>query len=115
MVLNAITLNVSDMNKSVHFYKDLLGLELIYGGYDSAFSSLRMSSSFINLSLNHGPIAIGWGRFIIHVGDVDEMFAALKCTEVLIENEPQDAEWNERYIHLKDPDGHDLSLATPIQ
>lgn len=115
MSLNAITLNVSEMEKSVHFYKDLLGFKLIYGGYHNTFSSLELSGSFINLSLREGPIMSGWGRFIIHVEDVDAMYAALKDTGVFIEDKPKNAVWNERYIHLKDPDGHDLSLAKPIE
>jgi uncharacterized glyoxalase superfamily protein PhnB len=27
---------------------------------------------------------------------------------------PQDASWGERYFHLPDPDGHELSFARPI-
>ncbi|MEE8375526.1 MAG: VOC family protein, partial [Acidimicrobiia bacterium] len=27
---------------------------------------------------------------------------------------PRDAEWGERYFHLTDPDGHELSFATPL-
>jgi hypothetical protein len=27
---------------------------------------------------------------------------------------PRDAEWGERYFHLHDPDGHELSFAQPV-
>ena len=27
---------------------------------------------------------------------------------------PRDAEWRERYFHLRDPDGHELSFAAPL-
>ena len=27
---------------------------------------------------------------------------------------PRDAPWNERYFHLTDPDGHELSFARPL-
>ena len=27
---------------------------------------------------------------------------------------PRDAEWGERYFHLRDPDGHELSFAAPL-
>ena len=27
---------------------------------------------------------------------------------------PCDAEWGERYFHIADPDGHDLSFAKPL-
>jgi len=39
--ISAITLKVSDMARAVWFYSDVLGLELLYGGKDSFFSSLR--------------------------------------------------------------------------
>jgi uncharacterized glyoxalase superfamily protein PhnB len=32
----------------------------------------------------------------------------------LAPEEPRDAEWGERYFHLTDPDGHELSFARPI-
>jgi uncharacterized glyoxalase superfamily protein PhnB len=28
---------------------------------------------------------------------------------------PQDASWGERYFHMLDPDGHELSFAQPLQ
>jgi uncharacterized glyoxalase superfamily protein PhnB len=27
---------------------------------------------------------------------------------------PRDAEWGERFFHLVDPDGHELSFARPL-
>ncbi|MGH6989660.1 MAG: VOC family protein [Stellaceae bacterium] len=27
---------------------------------------------------------------------------------------PRDAEWGERYFHITDPDGHELSFAKPL-
>lgn len=34
---------------------------------------------------------------------------------VSFENEPTDAPWGERYFHLREPDGYQLSFATPIR
>jgi catechol 2,3-dioxygenase-like lactoylglutathione lyase family enzyme len=28
---------------------------------------------------------------------------------------PRDASWGERYFHMLDPDGHELSFAQPLQ
>jgi uncharacterized glyoxalase superfamily protein PhnB len=30
------------------------------------------------------------------------------------EFEPRDAAWGERYFHLRDPDGHELSFPRPL-
>jgi len=38
--ISAITIKVSDMAKSVHFYNRLLGLKILYGGQEAYFSSL---------------------------------------------------------------------------
>jgi len=39
--ISAVTLRVANMRTSVRFYRDVLGLEIIYGGEDADFSSLR--------------------------------------------------------------------------
>ena len=39
--ISAVTLRVANMMKPVRFYSDVLGMELLYGGEDASFSSLR--------------------------------------------------------------------------
>ena len=39
--ISAVTFRVSNMKASVRFYGDVLGMEIIYGGEDGSFSSLR--------------------------------------------------------------------------
>jgi catechol 2,3-dioxygenase-like lactoylglutathione lyase family enzyme len=39
--ISAITLRVTNMKASVLFYRNVLGMELLYGGEQSSFSSLR--------------------------------------------------------------------------
>jgi catechol 2,3-dioxygenase-like lactoylglutathione lyase family enzyme len=70
--VSAITLKVTDMELSVRFYRDVLGMELIYGGPDAYFSSLRTANAeFPVLNLERGVSVIRWGRIILHVADVD--------------------------------------------
>jgi catechol 2,3-dioxygenase-like lactoylglutathione lyase family enzyme len=38
--ISAITFRVVDMDRSVQFYQDVLGMELLYGGETAGFSSL---------------------------------------------------------------------------
>ena len=38
--ISALTLRVTNMRTSVRFYRDVLGMELSYGGEDAYFSSL---------------------------------------------------------------------------
>ena len=70
--ISAVTFRVSNMEASVHFYRDALGMEVLYGGEDSGFSSLRASdaeSAILNLEV--GELVTRWGRLIFHVADVD--------------------------------------------
>ena len=77
--ISAITLHVSNMEASVQFYRDLLGLELLYGGERSSFSSLRAGDSgSAILILKYGHVVPRWGRIIFHVADVDAFWSHLR-------------------------------------
>ena len=108
--LSAITLATGDMGRAVGFYQ-ALGFSLKFGGPGDAFSSFSLGSSFLNLiAETHGPVN-WWGRVIIHVSDVDAMYQlalAAGCAPLFA---PRDAPWGERYFHILDPDGHELSFA----
>jgi catechol 2,3-dioxygenase-like lactoylglutathione lyase family enzyme len=111
--ISAITLKVTDMARSVRFYTEILGLEIIYGGPHASFSSLRSAGAQdAILNLEQGTCSSGWGRLIFHVKDVDELWVHLKARG-LDAARPRDASWGERYFHLHDPDGHELSFAKP--
>jgi hypothetical protein len=61
--ISAVTLRVANMEASVRFYKDVLGLEIIYGGEGSYFTSLRTKDGDTILNLEHGNAGIqggGW-------------------------------------------------------
>jgi hypothetical protein len=36
------------------------------------------------------------------------------CSMRALEAPPRNAEWEQRYFHLSDPDGHELSFARPL-
>lgn len=36
-------------------------------------------------------------------------------TNILFENTPTDALWGERYFHIREPDGYQLSFAKPLE
>jgi len=77
--ISAITLRVRNMKTSVQFYRNVLGMELLYGGEHSSFSSLRANDSesvILNLELGNGVSR--WGRIIFHVTHVDVFWKLLK-------------------------------------
>jgi len=113
--ISAITFRVLNMKVSLQFYRNVLGMELIYGGEHGSFSSLRASNSesaILNPEL--GVTVPQWGRLIFHVSDVDALWTHLR--EKGFDPEiPRDASWGERYFHMLDPDGHELSFARPLR
>ena len=113
--ISAITIKISDMARSLHFYNKLLGLKILYGGENAYFSSLQtFGTKDTILNLEQGHATRDWGRIIFFVEDVDKFWAYMKEKEFNPER-PRDAPWGERYFHLYDPDGHELSFAQPIR
>jgi catechol 2,3-dioxygenase-like lactoylglutathione lyase family enzyme len=113
--ISAITFRVVDMDRSVRFYRDVLGMELLYGGEGAGFTSLcpkDVQSAILNLEL--GQAVTGWGRIIFYVADIDAFWTYLKERGYDPER-PQDASWGERYFHMLDQDGHQLSFAHPLR
>ena len=103
------------MKASVQFYRNVLGMELLNGRERASFTSLRANNSVsVILNLEQGDSVSRWGRLIFHVADVDEFWTHLKGKGLDPES-PRDASWGERYFHVLDPDGHELSFARPLQ
>ena len=110
-----LVVGVTDMDRALAFYRDVLGMELLHGGEHAGFSSLRASNAeSAILNLEQGHTVTRWGRLIFHVTDVDAFWRHLKEKGFDPES-PRDASWGERYFHVLDPDGHELSFARPQQ
>ena len=113
-VVRLVGLIARDAAALAEFYRDVLGMELLHGGEDAGFSSLRASDAeSAILNLEQGHIVPRWGRLIFHVSDVDAFWTHLKERGFHPEI-PRDASWGERYFHMLDPDGHELSFARPL-
>jgi catechol 2,3-dioxygenase-like lactoylglutathione lyase family enzyme len=111
--ISAVTLATHDMARAVDFYR-ALGFDLAYGGEDAAFSSFAVGQGHLNLILETGRAWSWWGRIIFYVEDVDALYRRASALGLEIEAPPRDAPWGERYFHLSDPDGHELSFARPF-
>jgi len=111
--LSAVTLVTHDMVGSVAFY-GVLALPIVLGGREASFTTLRLGpDSFLNLQFDPSwtvPARV-WGRFILWVTDVDAMHARLIDAGYEPEMAPSDAPWGERYFHVLDPAGHEVSVA----
>jgi catechol 2,3-dioxygenase-like lactoylglutathione lyase family enzyme len=131
--ISAVTLIIKNMKRSCNFYSQIPGFKLVYGGSaDDSFTTYKIgnnTSAYLNLELNldsniNNPTNYldkgHCGRIIFHTDDVDILYSYLKGNKeisnmISFENEPKDAPWKERYFHIREPDGYQLSFATPIK
>ena len=54
------------------------------------------------------------GKVVVHVDDVDAMHGRVVAAGYVPTTVPSDAPWGERYFHVDDPDGHEVSFARPL-
>jgi catechol 2,3-dioxygenase-like lactoylglutathione lyase family enzyme len=102
-----------------------LNLELIEevdheGDYCSS-STADFNNNYNNKSNSGGKIkgSGNFGRIIFHTEDVDRLYSYMKNDEyiskcIVFENEPTNAPWGERFFHIREPNGYQLSFAQPL-
>ena len=104
------------MDLAVKFYSKIPGVELVYGDHNTQFVTFKLKDQFLNLEFNENGTN-NFGRIIFHVENVDDVYDHLKQSSLSdrIEGIPTDGSWGERFFHIRDPDNHQLSIATPLQ
>ncbi len=113
--ISAITLATHDMARAVAFYEGL-GFVIAHGGATSDFTTFAVGDRSLNLIHADGDTRWAWwGRVIIYVTDVDAMHRHVIDAGLHPQAPPSDAPWGERYFHITDPDGHELSFAKPLE
>ena len=112
--ISAVTLATHDMVRAVRFYRRL-DLPIAHGGEDASFTSFRVGRNFLNLILQPAERQWNWwGRLIFYDRDLDALYAKLVAAGIQPDSTPRDAAWGERFFHVTDPDGHELSFAWPL-
>ena len=81
--------------------RTIRGFTMLRGGEDASFSSFRFGEACVNLAAVSTYKGQWWGRVIFRVTEA----AGLQP------DKPMDAPWGERFFHISDPDGHELSFA----
>ena len=119
--LNAIGIVVSDMERSIHFYR-LIGLDVpetpgeghvettLASGTRLMFDTEEIVKSFqpewTRQAGNQLSLAFECGS----AAEVDETYARMIAAGFDGEKEPWDAFWGQRYAQLADPDGVPVDL-----
>ncbi len=113
--ITAVSLATHDMQRALQFYR-ALGFSIRYGDEQATFCSLRAGSSYLNLTAQ--PLDRNWswwGRVIFYVSDVDAFYGRAIDGGLHPQSSPRNATWGERYFHITDPDGHELSFAKLLE
>jgi uncharacterized glyoxalase superfamily protein PhnB len=99
----------------VGFYR-MVGFEMLYGGETANFTSFRAGDGYLNLIAQPDDKQWSWwGRVIFYESDVDALYERLVAAGFRPSAPPRDAEWGERFFHVTDPDGHEISFACPLK
>ena len=113
--ISAVKLGTRQMPRAVRFYC-ALGFDVLHGNEQSSFTSFRAGVSYLNLAARPTEQRWSWwGRVIFYVADVDALYERALAAGCQPTTAPRDAEWGERFFHLIDPDGHELSFARPLR
>ena len=111
--ISAITLATHDTARAVAFYA-ALDFVLKDGGATAQFASFHAGAGYLDLTTAPGRNWSWWGRAIFYVDDVDALHQRAVAAGLAPDFAPRDASWGERYFHITDPDGHELSFARPL-
>ncbi|GIX21849.1 MAG: glyoxalase [Gammaproteobacteria bacterium] len=105
-------LRVDDLERSLAFYRDGLGFELVWRRPlpDGEWAELRQGALRVYLAESAGGRAV-WVYF--YVPDADACHRALLARGVATARWPQTQPWGNREFELTDPDGHRLIFAAP--
>ena len=132
--ISAVTLIIENMGRSCRFYSQIPGFKLVYGGSsDDTFSTFEIEEEHISKMCLNLEVSItnnknshhhqrkrkNFGRIIFYTEDVDRLYSYFRSNKnisnlISFENEPTNAAWGERYFHIREPDGYQLSFAKPI-
>lgn len=119
MRLRYLILFVSDIDRSVAFYRDLLGMKL----REESRASAELDAGTVTLALHlahvdpkcrhHPPMLAGSCRLGFYVDDLDQTHARLLRAGVPCLSPPE-SQFDLRVALYEDPDGNQFTLAEPV-
>src|SRR5262245_15649878 len=109
-----LMLGVSDVSRSVAFYRDRLGMRLSFETPGFAF----LDGGGVTLALSeplkrNSDHVVGATEIVFAVPDVSRAYAALRERGVAFFQEPRTVNGSEWAANFLDPDGHKLSIFGP--
>ena len=112
--VSVVMLGVSNMERSIVFYRDMLGIHL--ASEVQSFAFFDGGGTTLALSAAHGqsaPSITGATEIVFGVDSVKTEYENLKSKGVKFQTEPHDINGKEWAASFTDPDGHLLSIFGP--
>jgi AraC-like DNA-binding protein/predicted enzyme related to lactoylglutathione lyase len=106
-------LGVSDLDRSIAFYRDLLGWPLADRNPAEQYARLDAGGIGLKLLGGHDPAPAPHPVFEIVVDDLDAAYAELSAKGVEFPMPPTLMPWGGRLARIADPDGHLYYLCPP--
>ena len=109
MQIGYVIVGVSDLDRSVEFYRDTMGFELLYKEPSFGFASFKLGDQHFSIAAggeggsNHGTGNRNTGIGFM-VPDVDAAFAELSAKGVKFTLEPAEQPWGGYMGMFADPD-----------
>jgi catechol 2,3-dioxygenase-like lactoylglutathione lyase family enzyme len=106
-------LGVSDIDRSIAWYRDVLGFELIYKLDDWGWAELRSPVAGVNVGIgqNEAVEPRGGATLTFGVADIDAARGHLETHDVRFDGETREISGMVRLATFYDPDGNTFMLA----
>jgi PhnB protein len=118
-------LTLSDANAAIEFYKQVFGAvektrmpsedgkKIMHAALEFAGGQLFLSDEFQNSP--KGPARVRTSVFVGYdkAKDVDAIATKAKRADAIINTEPQDMFWGDRFAQFTDPFGHEWMIGAP--
>jgi len=118
MIKSAIpVIAISNSLRSEDYYCRILGFEKKFAyrpdpnKSDPCYMGVARDGVMLHLH-SFKPERAGLTDAFVNVADVDELFSELSAREANIQLPPTDQTWNDREMHVRDPDGNAICFAT---
>ena len=117
LTFNHAMVYVKDVQRSLGFYRDLLGFKLIEDfRYENraVYARLRAPGGDGTIALHMAgpdtPMSSEGVRLYFEIHDLDGFCRKLQSRDFYITQLPRMMPWGWRHAYLNDPDGHEISL-----
>ena len=120
MQLTHVRLLVGDYAGCFAFYRDVLGLEPVFGNESSGYADFRAGEASVlavfDRAEQRGVVELrpaGDGAVVVFGSDDVDAFAA-RARVATLGPPRSNPEWGIRFVHLRDPDGNLIEVNQPI-